>query len=166
VTWQPLLVGGSHQEVSFDENSADVLRHYKEPRSNRTPVADIRTPDSRYVLICPGGHPFMLHSRVSHSERFCFYFPLHVATVSPCGEVADIGMRSWSGGVWKRTSVVPTIMTRIKEPDEPLGKKRKKGRRKAVNIESESAPFHEAGLKKDTEAYWTRPGLRYQRDGW
>ena len=41
------------KKISFDENSTTSLRPSKEPRSNRTPLAD-RTSDSRYVSIRPG----------------------------------------------------------------------------------------------------------------
>ena len=41
------------KKISFDENSANLQRPSKKPRSNRTPLAD-KTDDSRYISIRPG----------------------------------------------------------------------------------------------------------------
>lgn len=43
------------KKISFDENSTNAQRPSKQPRLNRTPLAD-KTSDSRYVSIRPGKH--------------------------------------------------------------------------------------------------------------
>jgi len=48
---------------------------------------------------------------------------------------------------------IRAILHIAQEPTKLLGKKRKKGRGKSVNVEPESAPFPEAGWNKDTEAF-------------
>ena len=52
------------KKISFNENSANAQRPPKNPRSNRTPLAD-RTSDSRYVSIRPGRCLLFLHPQTS-----------------------------------------------------------------------------------------------------
>ena len=53
------------KKISFDENSANLQRPPKKPRSNRTPLAD-KTEDSRYISIRPGEYLLVIgFSRLS-----------------------------------------------------------------------------------------------------
>ena len=79
-----------HRKISFDENSANVQRPSKKPRSNCTPLAD-RSSYSRYTSVRPGECSFAIASLNLSFFHFCFLF--RVVTGSPGVNSLIVGVR-------------------------------------------------------------------------
>ena len=76
------------KKISFDESSVHAYCPSKKPRSNPTPLAD-KTPGSRYVLIRPGEHSFMVTYcifEISRSPLFVFYYYVSRSQFGDSGE--------------------------------------------------------------------------------